>query len=56
MGSYADDFWEIFWPCVLKFYVRDLNVNESKTEFVHLFLALKDDFDSEGKLLKVNEP
>ena len=33
----------------------DLNVNESKTEFVHLFLASKDDVDSEGKLLKDNE-
>ncbi|KAL5272935.1 hypothetical protein ACHWQZ_G000942 [Mnemiopsis leidyi] len=33
-----------------------LNVNESKTEFVHLFLASKDEIDHDGKPLKDNEP
>ena len=33
-----------------------LNVNESKTEFVHLFLASKDELDHDGKPLKDNEP
>jgi len=34
----------------------DLNVNESKTEFVHFFLAARGDVDSDGMTLVDNEP
>ena len=34
----------------------DLNVNESKTEFVHFYLAIRGDVDSDGVPLVDNEP
>ena len=34
----------------------DLTVNESKTEYVHIFLSQKDEVDSDGNSLNDNEP
>ena len=34
----------------------DLHVNESKTEFVHIYLASRGDVDSDGTLLLIIKP